>query len=294
VETMGRTWRRARPVAGRRARRVLCSGALAVAVLVAAASLAACGSSSGGSGTSGGSSPAATSSSALTADEQAWLADKGTLTVGAFNDYPPFGFVDSGGQAAGIAVDYWKHLAEHLGVQVQFKPEQFDSQLNDLKAGAVDSLQGIFPLESRKQWFAFTGPYLDIPTRIYTDGATGATSLDALKGMKVAVVKGDSGQELADDAGLRTLVVAGYPEAVKAVAKGKAQAAILDQLVGDYLINKLGYQDKVHASGAPVADGQMTLPVKKDDTMLLGILRKGQQMVSEDEVNEFVQKWVGK
>ena len=86
---------------------VVCAVALASG---AAALLAACGGASSGSS----SSPAATaasSSGALTAAEQAYLKQKGTLQVGAFNDYPPFGFVDASGKAAGIAVDYWNLVA---------------------------------------------------------------------------------------------------------------------------------------------------------------------------------------
>lgn len=262
------------------------------AAFVALVLAAGCGSSGGSADAS--SAPSASSSPGavvLTAEEQAWLADKGTLKVGAFNDYPPFGFVDDNGEAIGIAADYWRLLGERLGVGVEFEPRLFDDQLEGLKDGTFDSLQGIFPLESRTEWFAFTSPYFDIPTRIFTDGATGIATIDDLKGVKVAVVKGDSGQQIADDAGLETLVVPGYEDAVKAVGDGKAGAAILDQLVGEYFAAQLGYEG-MQAVGEAVADGQMTLPVQKDDTVLLGILEKGQQMISDVEIQEIVDTWM--
>ena len=265
---------------------------LALAALAASFLLAGCGSSStSGSATAAPEASASPGAVTLTADEQAWLADKGTLRVGAFNDYPPFGFVDANGEAVGIAADYWRLLGERLGVGVEFEPLLFDDQLAGLKDGTFDSLQGIFPLESRKEWFAFTSPYYDIPTRIFTDGATGIASLDDLKGMKVAVVKGDSGEQIADEAGLETLVVPGYEDAVKAVGDGKAGAAILDQLVGQYYAAQLGLKG-MQAVGEAVADGQMTLPVQKDDAVLLGILEKGQQMISDVEIQEIVDGWL--
>ena len=266
--------------------------AAALAALAAVLLLTGCGS---GDTTSGVSAAPEVSASAgavtLTAEEQAWLSDKGTLRVGAFNDYPPFGFVDGNGEAVGIAADYWRLLGERLGVGVEFEPTLFDTQLQNLKDGTVDSLEGIFPLESRKEWFAFTSPFFDIPTRVFTDGATGITSLDDLKGVKVAVVKGDSGQQIADDAGLDTLVVPGYEEAVQAVGDGKAGAAILDQLVGEYFAAQLGFTG-MQAVGEAVAEGQMTLPVQKDNAVLLGILEKGQQMISDVELQEIVDAWM--
>ena len=267
-------------------------------ILAAAALLGACGRQDAASPGPSASAPAAASPAsspgALTAAEQDWLAEKGTLQVGAFSDYPPFGFADESGQAVGIAADYWKLVAEHLGVQVAFTPVLFADQLDGLKQGRFASLEGIFPLPEREQWFAFSRAYYMIDTRIYVAAAhTGSKTLKSLKGLKVAVVDGDSGQQLADDAGLSTLVVKGYPEAIKAVAAGAAQATILDQLVGDYYIKEFKVANKVKAVGKPVASGEMTMPVRKDDTMLLGILNKGIEMVGDSEFEGIYEKWMG-
>lgn len=230
----------------------------------------------------------------LTAAEKAWLAKKGTLEVGGFSDYPPFGFKDASGQAAGISVDYWKLMCQRLGVQVSFSPVLFADQLAGLKSGKYDSLEGIFPLQSRAQMFDFSRPYFVIQTRIYVASANAKrTTLKALKGLKVAVVKGDSGQQIADQAHLKTVVVASYPDAVKAVGSGKAGAAILDQLVGDYFVNKFSLAGSMRAVGLPVAHGQMTMPVRKGDSMLLGILNKGISMVGMADIQKIYVKWLG-
>jgi ABC-type amino acid transport substrate-binding protein len=298
-----RFWRRdPQGVFAMTARRV-CSRAASVAavLLIAAVGLAAaaCGSSGGGSASSSPApSASASGASALTSAEQAYLAQKGTLQIGAFNDYPPFGFVDKSGKPVGIAVDYWKLVAQRLGVQVVFTPVLFADQLAGLRQGRFDSLQGIFPLAERKQWFAFSRPYFSIDTRIYTAaGAADLTTLKALKGakgLKVAVVKGDSGQQIADAAGLGTLAVKGYPQAVKAVASGAAQAMILDQMVADWYIKEFKVGTKVKAVGKPVATGLMTMPVRKDDTVLLGILDKGLAMVGDSEFEGIYEDWMGK
>jgi ABC-type amino acid transport substrate-binding protein len=240
-------------------------------------------------------SPSASSPTALTAAEQDWLAQKGTLQVGSFSDYPPVGFVDKNGEAAGIAVDYWNLVADRLGVKVAFTPVLFAEQLDGLKQGRFDSLQGIFPLPEREEWFAFSTPYTTIDTRIFVDAAhMDSTTLESLKGLKVAVVDGDSGQQLADNAGLTTLVVKSYPEAVAAVASGKAQAMIMDEFVAEYYITESDVSAKVKAVGEPVAAGEMTLPTRKDDTVLLGILNKGVGMVDESEAQAIADKWLGR
>ena len=271
---------------------------MSACILAAAAMLGACGQQQAAhpspSASALASASPASSPASLTTAEKDWLAQKGTLQIGAFNDYPPFGFVDKNGKAVGIAVDYWKLVAQRLGVEVAFTPELFADQLDGLKQGRFDSLQGIFPLPERKQWFAFSHPFFVIDTRIYVDAAhTGHTTLKSLEGLKVAVVDGDSGQSIASAAGLTTVVVKGYPQAVKAVASGAAQAMILDQLVADYYIAKYGAGAQVKAVGKPVAVGEMTMPVRKDDTVLLGILNKGIEMVSDSEFAAICDKWMG-
>jgi ABC-type amino acid transport substrate-binding protein len=273
--------------------------AVLLAILLAAV-LGACGGDDGTSSPSPAASTAAGSPASgvqLTEEEQAWLAETKELAVGAFDDYPPFSFTpDDGGEPAGIAIDYWTLLGERLGVEVAFSPTSFSDQLEWLKTGKVDSLTGIFPLEERKQWFAFTEPWMAVYTRIFVDAAhEDATTPDELKtqGLTVAVVKDDSGQALADEAGLKTLVVEGYDQAVEAVGTGKAQAAILDEPVGVFYVKEFGYDGEVMAVGDPVASGMMTLPVLKENTMLLGILDKGIQMIGDSEFEGISEKYMG-
>ncbi len=168
--------------------------------------------------------------------------DEGTsspspTTAGAFSDYPPFSFVPSeGGEATGIAVDYWNLMAYRLGVGLELTPILFTEQIEGLKDGRFDSLTGIFPLPEREQWFAFSRAWFMIDTRIYTDaGHTADKTLQGLKGLTVAVV----------------------------------------------------------AVGKPVAGGEMTLPVRKDETMLLQITNKGISMVGEAEFQGIYETCMG-
>lgn len=244
---------------------------LAVASL-AAATLAGCGGAGGEPTTSAGGKGVS-----LTAEEQAYLKEHSPLQVGAFNDYPPFGFLDDAGKAAGIGVDYWNMVGEQLGVAVEFSPVSFTEQIAGLKTGDYDSLHGIFPRPEREEWFAFSDPYLVIYTHIYADATqVDATTLEELKAqdLVVAVVKDDTSELIANEAGLKTLAVAGYEEAVDALASGDAQALILDELVAEYFLAAKDLGAKFGAVGEPVDEGTMTMPVQKENTILLGILNK--------------------
>lgn len=228
----------------------------------------------------------------LTLQEREWLNRQGELQIGAFNDYPPFGFVDAAGEAQGMSIDFWRLLASKLGFRVKFHPRIFAQQLEGLKNGSFDSLAGIFPLEERRAHFAFAGPYAAIRTRIYVRPRyTDVQGLKDLPGLKLGVVSGDSSQVIAHRNNLVTFAFGSYPDALRALAQESIDAVIMDELVAEYYTARLKLGDKIRRAGNPVDEDFMTLPVAKENTVLLSILRKGIFLVSTEEWQKIREKW---
>jgi len=231
----------------------------------------------------------------LTKEERDWSTKHGVVQVGAFTDYPPFGFVDAKGQAQGMSVDFWNLMASKLGFKVKFHPTLFTEQLQGLKSGQFDSLAGIFPLEERKQSFDFTKQYTVIATNIYVRPKyDNLKVLTDLKRLKVGAVEGDSGQLIAEKAGLKPIGFKSYPDAIRALGEDRIDAIIMDELVVKYYAAKYGLKGRIKKIGEPVDQGKMTLPVAKGNSMLLGILNKGVISVSAQEWTKIRQKWMGK
>ncbi len=238
--------------------------------------------------------PSTTIPVGLTTAEYNWLQNHGAIKVGAFNDYPPFGFVDEDGEAIGISADVWHLISCRLNCPVEFYPVSFAEQLSGLQSGAYDSLEGIFPLASREEWADFSSVYWEINTHIYvrTEYAD-RTTLAALLGLKVGVVEGDSGQVLAQAAGLETVAYVSYEDVVKAAGQGAVDAMIMDELVAQYYINALGYQAALQVSGDALETGQMTMPVLEDNAMLLSIINKALADIDAWELELIHDKWIG-
>jgi ABC-type amino acid transport substrate-binding protein len=230
----------------------------------------------------------------LTAKQRAWLTQKGTIQVGAFKNYPTFGFLNKAGQPVGLSIDFWNLLAAKLYCKVQFHAAFFDNQLKGLESGQFDSLAGMFPLPVRGAKFDFSVPFYLIPTSIYVaPNRTGVKTLADLKGLKVGVVEGDSSQDIAHYAHLEPALFSTYKDTVMALANGKVQAIILDGPVAHYFVKKNSLQDKIRQIKPPVARSIMILPVKHGNAMLLDILNRGIALITPEERQKLEKKWSG-
>jgi polar amino acid transport system substrate-binding protein len=217
------------------------------------------------------------------------------MQVGAFDYYPPFGFIDELQEPQGMSIDFWRILSSKLQFWVQFHATRFSNQLDGLKTGKYDSLAGIFDLKERHQWFDFSKPYAVIKTHIYAKPKhTHINTLEDLKNLKVSAVLGDSGYRISEKAGLNLKSCSNYRECIFELAYGETDAIVMDELVVAYFIKEQSLRDKIIKVGQPVDEGKMCLPVAKGNTMLLNILNKGIDMVSENEWKKIEENWLGK
>jgi ABC-type amino acid transport substrate-binding protein len=231
----------------------------------------------------------------LTPEQRAWLNNHGTIRVGAFDYYPPFGFVDALEEPQGMSIDFWRLLSSKLQFWVQFRATMFSNQLEGLKTSKYDSLAGIFNLDERRQWFDFSKPYTVIKTHIYVKPKYGdLKTLQDLKDLKVSAVLGDSGYGISEKAGLNLKPCSNYRECVFDLAYGETDAIVMDELVVAYFVKEQSLKEKIIKIGQPVDEGKMCLPVIKGNTTLLDILNKGIDMVSEDEWKGIKESWLGK
>ncbi|MFZ5450854.1 MAG: transporter substrate-binding domain-containing protein [Thermodesulfobacteriota bacterium] len=231
----------------------------------------------------------------LSPADRAWLQKKGVLNIGVFDAYPPFGFVDQNGKEVGMSIDYWNLLAQKLNFKVKFHPVSFEKQLKGLESGEFDSLAGLFPVSERQKAMNFTKSFYVINTHLFVaPDLKGINSLKDLQDLPVGVVEGDSSQEVAQKAKLKTEAFSGYQKTVMALAEGKIKAIILDEPVVAYYFKVKGLEGKIRQVPQPLVQGWMTLPVKEGNIQLLQILNRGMSQVSPQEWEVIEEKWVGR
>jgi polar amino acid transport system substrate-binding protein len=121
------------------------------------------------------------------------IVKRGKVKVGVLIGAPPYGSVDSQGNAIGYDMDVTNLVAKYLGVQVEVVQLTPPARIPALEAGKVDFLiSTLAPTPERAKAVLFTIPYSAFQTGIYAKKGTAIKTWADMKGMTVGVNRGSS------------------------------------------------------------------------------------------------------
>lgn len=122
------------------------------------------------------------------------IQQHGVWRVGLDPSFPPFEMLDSAGAPVGYDVALAQALAATWGVRTEIVAIGFDSLLDALKTGKIDSIVSAYPFDERlTQDFLFSSPYFDAGLRIAATPATTIETQSDLAGKRVGVEWGSLG-----------------------------------------------------------------------------------------------------
>ena len=167
--------------------------------------------------------------------------------VGIDTTYPPFEFEEAG-EYKGIDIDIINAIAKNQGIKIEFSPMDFGGIIPAMQADQLDiAIAGMSITDDRKKVVDFSEPYFDAGLTLVVEGGNEKiTSLDDLKGKKLAAKKGTTGAtfatENAAEKGFEVVQFNDSPAMFQEVANGNADALIEDYPVIAYAIaqNDLG------------------------------------------------------
>jgi len=163
-----------------------------------------------------------------------------TLKVATEPAFPPFeSQAASGGGLEGFDIDLMNAIGEAAGLKVEFESLPFDGIIPALKAGTVDAAISAMTITAeRAEAVSFSSPYFKAGLAIAVKaGDTATTSLDALKGKRIAVQIGTTGADEAKKvAGAKITTFDSAPLALQELANGNVDAVINDAPVTLYAV----------------------------------------------------------
>lgn len=173
------------------------------------------------------------------------IRERGVLVVGLDDSFPPMGFRDESNEIVGFDIDLAKEAAKRLGVEVEFRPVDWDGVILSLNKGDIDLVwNGMTITESRQEKINFSKPYLDNRQIVITQAGSEVESKSDLAGKVVGLQMGSSSEVAlnSDEAVAASLKeVKKYSNNVEALldlAAGRTDAVVVDEIVGRYYIAK--------------------------------------------------------
>lgn len=234
----------------------------------------------------------------LTEEEIRWIAENPVLRATNDMDWEPIDFV-SIGKPAGISVDYLNLVASKVGLEVDYiNGYPLEEMLGMLERREIDVAQGISQSEERDRYLDFSDIYLTLPMVYFgKTGEAAVNSVNDLVGKKIGVISGWVALEIYRESH-PDLVYVEYPtvgEALLDLSAGNIDLFVNILPVINYSIEK-NFITNLELVGQEVIPELQTgvnlrLAARNDTPILMSILQKGMQQVSDKEFQDILLKW---
>lgn len=222
------------------------------------------------------------------------------IVIGLDDNFPPMGFRDEKNELVGFDIDMAREAARRLGIEVEFKPIDWNAKEAELNGKRVDALwNGLTITEKRKENIAFTPPYMENHQIIIVRSGSPITGKAGLAGKVVGAQDGSSAidaieKETAVASSLKSLKKYGDNVTVLLdLDAGRLDAAVLDEVVGRYYVAKKPQQYVVLEENFGTEDYGVGL--RKSDTALTerlsGVI---DEMKKDGSAGRIAEKWFGK
>ncbi len=198
------------------------------------------------------------------------------LVYGGDASFPPYEYLDAEGRPAGLNVELIRAVARHAGRTVRVRLMPWPEVRAALASGAID-VASMYRSAQRAQEVDFGIPHeLTYHEMFIPRGAPPLRSLADLAGRRVIVEGGAlSAEALRSLAGVRLVEVASEPEALRGLARGEGDAAVVSQAVGRPYRERAAIASALEVSGPPVLFAEYGFATRKGRWELIELLNEG-------------------
>ncbi len=220
-----------------------------------------------------------------------------TIIVG---DYYPYTFVNDKGIPDGFSVDIAKAVAGAMNLKLEIREDAWENAIKALANGAIDFLPMMAASPGRDKYFDFSVPHTIANDGIFVRTETPKiSSLKDLVNKTVIVMNKDAAHDYLLLSGMATrmklVLVDSLPDALRTLAAGKGDAALMPKLVGLIVMKKLHLTNlNPSPSVIDTYNRPFSLAVKDGNQYLLEGLSQGLSIIkTTGKYQEIYKKWFG-
>ncbi len=236
----------------------------------------------------------------LTELERKYLRDKPIIKIQNDGNYPPFNYIIDG-RPNGYSIDLMNKISGMLGVSLEYiTNKEWSEYLTMLEKKELDMMVNIIETKNRRSFARFTSPYAEIATMAVTrrNEVNATITKEYLKDKRIVITTGYAVNEsLKQTLPNNTFIkVNDTSEALKLISLNEADIYFESGAVVDYYITK-GFMSDLQIISIPstfeIPNQNFSLATHKNNSVLLGILQKALNVISEAEQIRLRRKWFG-
>ena len=231
----------------------------------------------------------------LSLEESAWLEEHPVIRIVPDPNFAPLEFFEDG-EYCGLARDYMDLIGKRLDLSFEIiETEDWNEGLELLRSRKADMNPAASPTPDRVEYLIFSEPvYKSRMVIIGTRGSGGRVTEENLAGKRVGLIGGYAEQSYLEIM-LPELQVVEYSQHEKAIED--LSFGCIDYFIGSlsvlsYFIKESGYSNIV-IHGELNYDHQLCFAVRSDWPILLDILQKTWDSISEKEKADAFDSWSG-
>ncbi len=223
---------------------------------------------------------------------------KQKIIIGTETAYPPYSYKDQNGNLAGMNISFIKAISEVTGIEVEIKMAPWNQISQELEAGQIDAICGMYYSHERDKTFDFSIKYTVAYHEIFCREATPSIRFAKdLTEHKVAVMRGDIMHEFIKDLKFYEppLLYDDQSQALLAVNSGKAQYALVARLPGNHWKQKLGLKNLKSTGSSFLGSYACCFAVKEGNHKILSQINEGLALLKQTgRLREIENSWYGK
>ncbi|MCP4137794.1 MAG: transporter substrate-binding domain-containing protein [bacterium] len=222
-------------------------------------------------------------------------AKSSKLVMRADHNYPPYEYVDNNGVFVGFNVDIAHSIAGVMGLEIEIIPGPWNTVRQELEAGKIDAVTGMFYSSERDRVVDFSAPHSFVSHAVFVRKDSLIKSLDDINGKAIIVENGDIMHDiiLKRNISSRIIPVDNQIDAIRLLASGKHDCALVGRLMGLHFVHTFKLRN-VRAVGSPIEPGKYCFAVPEGRHLLLAKLNEGLAIIQKTgEYDRIYNKWFG-
>lgn len=227
------------------------------------------------------------------------IQKKGVFVLGLDDSFPPMGYRDENNEIVGFDIDIASAVCKGLGVTLKCQPIDWSAKEQELATGQIDCIwNGFTKTEEREKSMTLSFAYVNNSQVIVVKGNATYMTQEDLKGKKIGVQAGSSGEEAIEDSpefknSVKEIIpYKDYLTALMDLEIGGVDAIVMDLLVANDNINRSGKDFRILDKG--LCEEEYVIGFKKGSVALKDAVESEILKLKEDgTLAEIATKWFG-